>query len=314
MKGQQQLRFRVLKEISQLFVLKGSTEVVNVAMRFHIPLLFILAHCLHTCATTSPLQVSELLAIIKEEPLSASTFAVWLSSKSSTYFGANLIKEASKTGSIQALVVHDLLQTDMRLPVVALVQSPDDLEMIREMLQKKPFGERLPLLILIQGFNVSSRNEAVVSKINQEIYVVNMATRVLSETYEVNGKVVETRLGIYSLLGSHSSRITLVQDKSSLSKTFVERRLDFQGQHLVAMTEDWAPYVGLHPAYETEATLFPSNDTLDVTHFATGQYVDILRLLAQKLNFSFSLYKRTDGGWGTVIGKSPTGMFVLFCF
>ncbi len=137
--------------------------------------------------------------------------------------------------------------------------------------------------------------------INQKIYFVNTESLVMSEGYRIGDQVIENDIGHYKI---HHGKLMF----NHTAKPFFERRTNFYGQHLKGMTDSWVALLLLEPGFEDKATFFEANQTYDVTTYASGLYFDIFNILSKKLNFTFNLYKRQDGYWGTVQGNVSSGM------
>ena len=90
---------------------------------------------------------------------------------------------------------------------------------------------------------------------------------------------------------------------------FLKRRSNFYGQHFVAMTQPQQPNIILSKDYTKFAKFHAQNQTYDVTNFVSGTYYDLIRIMAQELNFTVSFYKRKDNIWGNFVNGTWTGMF-----
>ncbi len=143
-------------------------------------------------------------------------------------------------------------------------------------------------------------------RINQQVYFLSKKTLDLTEFYSINGVPVQNILGKYSKTPSKTMKFV---SNPMVSKDFIQRRSNFQGQHLNAMTESFPMLVHLKSNFDKEARFFEANQTYDVTDYASGLYINFFKLLAKNLNFTYSLFKRLDGGWGSVVGNKSTGMF-----
>ena len=82
----------------------------------------------------------------------------------------------------------------------------------------------------------------------------------------------------------------------STTKSLENRRIDFQGYHMKAMTENDAPF----SLTEISNSIYDvDSDTYDVTKASSGFYIDeIFQDMQNLFNFSASIYKRRDGKWG----------------
>ena len=82
----------------------------------------------------------------------------------------------------------------------------------------------------------------------------------------------------------------------SITKTSIaERRGDFHGYQIKAMTEMSMPYIMIDLKSETFDNI---SQTYDVTQSVKGLFYDIFIVLQEYLNFTATLHKRKDGKWG----------------
>ena len=51
---------------------------------------------------------------------------------------------------------------------------------------------------------------------------------------------------------------------------------------------------------------FPENETYDVTNYLTGVFPISMEIMSKALNFTYSVYKRKDGSWGSPKYKNGT--------
>ena len=131
--------------------------------------------------------------------------------------------------------------------------------------------------------------EDLSTKINQEIQFVNTRTWEVYEHYTVNNEKIQTKLGLFDK--------NLKYIPSTL-QIFEERRGNFQGHHLKAITEQDSPSIKINLSstnYYDEI-----NQVYDVTENVGGMYYDMFRILQEQLNFTTSIHKRKDGKWGPI--------------
>ena len=127
------------------------------------------------------------------------------------------------------------------------------------------------------------------SKINQDIKFIDTFSWNVYEHYEINGKRVLHQLGAFSESFDYLPIET---------KTIVERRNDFQGYHMIAMTEEYSPFININldsAIYHDESLSY------DVTNSVNGMFYDLFILMKEHLNFTATLHKRKDGKWGPTI-------------
>ena len=133
------------------------------------------------------------------------------------------------------------------------------------------------------------------TKINQDIKFVEMETWKVYEKYEINKINIIRQLGFFN---SKFQYILLSND------SLVNRRNDFQGYNLKAMTEITVPYISIDLA---TASYDENSQTYDVTKSLTGLYHEIFLDMQKLFNFTATLHKRKDGQWGpTTVLKNGT--------
>jgi hypothetical protein len=142
-------------------------------------------------------------------------------------------------------------------------------------------------------------------QINQEIYFVIMMEQkwTIFESYVVNNIKIRQPMG-------QLSNTLVFESFEKLS--FLERRSNFWGQKLIVMTESEPPFIMLDPEFVSKSTFHKENETYDVTNnnVVSGMFYDILQIMSIKLNFTFSLYKRKDGNWGSIYEGLHNGTII----
>ena len=132
------------------------------------------------------------------------------------------------------------------------------------------------------------------TKINQDIKFVNREDWKVYEHYKINDKIIMNELGALDDTFQYIPKLNL---------SFEERRGNFQGYHLKAMTEEESPYIIFSNL--SSAEFDQQSQTYDVTKSVQGLYYDMFLILQETLNFTATLHKREDGKWGplTVFGN-----------
>ena len=136
------------------------------------------------------------------------------------------------------------------------------------------------------------------TKINQDIKFVNQEDWKVYEHYKVNDKIIMNELGVLDDTFQYIPKLNL---------RFEERRRNFQGYHLKAMTEEESPYIIFSNL--SWAEFDQQSQTYDVTKLVHGMYYDMFFILQEMLNFTASLHKRKDGKWGPLT-VFPNGTIV----
>ena len=125
------------------------------------------------------------------------------------------------------------------------------------------------------------------SKINQDIKFVNQADWKVYEHYKINDEIITNQMGFFDNTFQYIP-------KSNVA--FEERRRNFHGYHLKAMTEEESPYITF--SNFSSAEFDQKSQTYDVTKFTQGLYYDMFLILQETFNFTATLHKRKDGKWG----------------
>ena len=124
------------------------------------------------------------------------------------------------------------------------------------------------------------------TKINQDIKFVDVQTWKVYEHYKINKNNITNPLGFFN---NEFDYIPLTK------LSFEDRRSDFQGYHMIAMTENLGPYISIDIS---SATYDEKSQTYDVTKSVQGMIYDMFLDLQDYLNFTATLRKRKDGKWG----------------
>ena len=142
--------------------------------------------------------------------------------------------------------------------------------------------------------NIESFVKSVAPTIDKQVFFVKESSMEVYEWYKINAHEIRRKLGQF--------------DKSSynfiwhydVNHNFIERRSNFHGLHLKAMTESNGNELILRSGFEQNAKYHSNNETYLVTDYASGLYYDILKEVQSQLNFTTSLYKRKVVAWGLV--------------
>ena len=81
------------------------------------------------------------------------------------------------------------------------------------------------------------------------------------------------------------------------------------GKTFTGMTIAEEPNVNINNDFQYLANFFPENSTYDVTNFATGPYIEIIKTVLSRLNASITLYKRNDENWGVFKNGKWNGIY-----
>ena len=134
-------------------------------------------------------------------------------------------------------------------------------------------------------------------KINQRVYFLDESTLELFEVYSISEERIIQKVGEIT---------SSFEFKWTAEPIFEKRRRDFKGINLIGMTDDEGKSIYWDPKFlENKKNFYVSkNKTYNVTNLVHGIYIDILKLLEAKHNFSTQLYQREDQQWGTIVSLS----------
>ena len=128
--------------------------------------------------------------------------------------------------------------------------------------------------------------DSLPTKINQDILFVDVETRRVYENYAINDEVIKRQLGFFNDLYRYVRTMKL---------SFEDRRGNFQGYQMKAMTGHYPPFISIELS---SAEYDEMSKTFEVTNSVEGMFYYILQELQEYLNFTSSLHNRLDGKWG----------------
>ncbi len=187
-----------------------------------------------------------------------------------------------------------------------IISSPKTLMRAIQTVSEQKLGRRKPVFLVVDDGIPKLSESDVELKIDQEVYLVSLKSKDMIDLY-INGILVQSFVGHFTTSSDLLGRVSIRFEQNGNYTPF-HKRDNFYGQHLVAMTEQAAPYTMVKPEFETEAKFFPENQTYDVTDFHEGMYNGILLQMSQELNFTYRLYKRKDRVWGGVVNNKTNGI------
>ena len=240
------------------------------------------------------------------------------------YFGnkdnvntAALTKELSKLSQLSRSIKLPSIQNGTSAKtVVACVSNGDDVKAMLDIVDSVNLGIGGPVVIVHnESLTMSSLFAQIRIRINQEVYFFNMKTFNLTEIYHIGGHTVQRELGHFQQRNSRFSPYFQQRNMlgsyvfvSKSQKSLIKRRSDFMGQQLIGMTEHEGPSIYLEPKFQETATFYAGNQTYDVTNqVRKGMYYELFLDLEKELNFTYRLFKRKDGIFGSVVDNKPTG-------
>ena len=140
--------------------------------------------------------------------------------------------------------------------------------------------------------NVEAFMKVLEPTIDKQVYFVKESSMEVYEGYKINMHDIRRKLGQFD-----SNKFIW---EENVNHNFIERRSNFHGLHLKAMTESNGNELILRSGFEQNANYHSNNETYLVTNYASGLYHDILKEVQSQLNFTTSLYKRKVVAWGLV--------------
>ena len=148
--------------------------------------------------------------------------------------------------------------------------------------------------VIIISENMEHFVKSVTPTIDMQVFFVKESSMEVYEWYKIGRHEIRRKLGQFDKSSYNFNwEIDVIQD-------FLERRSNFQGLHLKAMTESNGNELILKSGYQQSAYYYSNNETYLVTNYASGLYHDILKEVQSQLNFTTSLYKRKVVAWGLV--------------
>ncbi len=196
--------------------------------------------------------------------------------------------------------------------IVFCSNSTSDLEEFQAFIGKHiSLALKKPIVIWSKSASINKMKTAILSRLDQRVYYFSTDSGELLEKFTINSHIVSNVLGhIATGTGNDQSpRLKYVPTSKGLLG-FEERRGNFHGYHIVAMTNDGSGGAFVDKNFENIAKYHEKNQTYDVTNLTTGPYFRYLTILAKEFNFTYNLYQRKDRTWGSLDIKTgkATGM------
>ena len=206
----------------------------------------------------------------------------------------NLIKHHSMKSEFSMICknVNDIPMVNKKQiqSIIQIAISTEDIAAILKPLLYFKF----PTIVLLITDSLQKHNlKDLKILIHQQILFYFDDTRDLFEAYTINDSNIVRRLGFVS-------NESWFQWDKDVNPNFIQRRSNFQGVSLKAMTEFRGNLINANTSFLTDAPYFPENETYLLNGFTYGIYHDVLNVLQDHLNFSTRLFKRKDGAWGMV--------------
>ena len=188
------------------------------------------------------------------------------------------------------------VKKDSTSPVFS-TRATNGLQEVLDLIAKKNLGTGGRAVVIAQEQSLSEmKSVSVKIRVNQNVLVIHSQTYQMFEVYQVNDITIWKRVG------------QIVESSFVFDPTWTLDRINLQGVHLKALTAHSPPHVKMDPDYKSKAPFDEMFQMYDVTQLAPGFYHDILLELSRSMNFTFTLYKRNDDIWGTIINGKPAGI------
>ena len=78
----------------------------------------------------------------------------------------------------------------------------------------------------------------------------------------------------------------------------MRRRSNFYGKIIKCYVGSQTSFMEFKEQYKYDAPYFPNNKTYLVNEYTTGIFSDVIKILAERLNFTIELYKQEKEKWG----------------
>ena len=138
-----------------------------------------------------------------------------------------------------------------------------------------------------EGLIILNANETMKStKINERIFYLNLPFFELWESYKIDEKTFENKLGRFQ--GS------IYIPNPRVNQNFFKRRGNFLGKNFKVMVHQFPPRFIFNPDYKIKARFHPENQTFQMNGFVSGYFLEALQRLEKQYNFSTNLFARSD--------------------
>ena len=150
------------------------------------------------------------------------------------------------------------------------------------------------LAIFANDEDLSNIEKSLKVPIDKRVFIVNKSSKEVFETYQIGDHHIHQKLGKFNNFTND-----FVWTKG-IAKDYIERRSNFHGIELKAMTETIGTLIMLDSEYVQNARYFSENETYLVNDYISGAFHDILLELQSQINFTTKFFKRKERSWGYV--------------
>ncbi len=186
---------------------------------------------------------------------------------------------------------------------IFIANSKNDLQNALDFVAVKRLGRNGNNVLILDNQSHEEEAGSINVGIDQHVFIVSIPESEMVEVYLVNGVIVKNRVGWFVRQG-YQSMFNFDPEWSPAL------RQNLQGAYLTALTDRSPPWANFDQDYAKTTKFFENNQTFDVTNIVTGLYVDLIKEMSEELNFTYSIYKRNDGVWGSIVDGKPTGMLL----
>ncbi len=186
---------------------------------------------------------------------------------------------------------------DIHGTIVFAIDSREDLQNLLDNIALEHVATKGNIVIIVRDVAVEQmKGISIGIAIDQNVFVINSESQEMFETYNINN------VTLWNIVGQ------FLPTSFEQNLEWSPLRSNLYGKHLIGITEHAPPSQYIDPHVSTTAQYFENNQTYDVTNHISGLYYEIFKEMASDMNFTFSLYKRKDSVWGTVVNGKLTGM------
>ena len=100
--------------------------------------------------------------------------------------------------------------------------------------------------------------------IDKNIFLIKVSSKETFEVYSINGNQVIRKLGYFN-------EVYNFVWENEINRNFIERRSNFLGSQLKAVTEKTGNMMIFDPKYKKDAPYFANNDTYQVNGYTSGR-------------------------------------------
>ncbi len=252
---------------------------------------------------TTTISFEDIKSVLKE-PFNLVALTVSATEPRKSKWIRYLIKQGSNYIKV---IKNEPSNFNKRSNIFYFMENHGDEKLLKNNLMIKDFGREGPGIIMGSGINATVLREFSSSiDIGQQVYFVNQDDMKVFEAYSVNKVSVDNLLGWYKK--TRGTKKQTFMWNPEMPSSVEKRRRNLYGKLFVAMSTYDGYYIKPHKDFYKEAKYHASNQTYEATNLLHGMHINFLKKLAGSMNFTYTLYRREDGVWGTEVDGKPHGM------